>query len=124
MTTPITAFYETSLTLPAVRFGYVLAERSVFYDALALGVPFDPFGTFALARLSSTSWRVTFAKPVRDYPPMRLRECYVFSPALTVHSVTPSVNGGTGHITSVDIVTSEQGPTTYTLTIYGTEVVP
>lgn len=111
---------------------YVTETTSIYVSSgLTLGVPFyvemaSPsgcFGSFTLARLGPTSWRATFVSPVYDTPPLRLRECYVFSPALTVHSVTPTVDSGTGHITSVDIVTSEQGPITYTLTIYGTEVV-
>ena len=112
-------FYATPQN---ARFFYGTRLGNPFYDALTTGVPFNAFGTFTLSRLSPTSWRATFVSPVYDYPPMRLTPCYVFSPSLTVISVTPTLNGG-GRITSVDIVTTEQGPYTYTLTIYGSEVV-
>ena len=113
------AFYVSNLDYPTPRFTKGSLLGNAFYDALGIGLPF--VASFTLARLSSTSWRATFAKPVYDYPPMRLRECYVFSPELTVQSVSPSVDVGSGRINYVDIVTSEQGPVTYTLTIYGAE---
>lgn len=107
---------------PAERFTSGVIAGRAFYDALGAGDVYDWSGSFTLTRLGPTSWRVTFAAPMYNHPPLGLKECYVFSPALTVRQVTRALNGN-GHVTSVDLVTSEQSPTTYTLTVYGGEEV-
>ena len=121
-----TAFYVDGAAtptpdFPSPRFAYGLRLGIPFYDALTAGVPFACFPSVTLARLGPTSWRATFSAPVLNTPPLTLPACYVFSPSLQVRQLIPVLDG-LGHATAVDIITLEQGPYTYTLTIYGTEL--
>lgn len=112
------AFYVIAANQPTPRFSDGFALGLPVYDALTTGVPF--IAAFTLARTSSTSWRATFASPVLNIPPLNIPACYTFSPALEVRQLVPVLNGQ-GNATAVDIITLEQGPVTYTLTIYGLE---
>lgn len=113
------AFYiRRTLDYPDPLFSDGIFLGNAFYDALGAGTPF--IASFTLARTSSTSWRATFANPVLNIPPLNIPACYAFSPALEVRQLVPVLNGQ-GNATAVDIITLEQGPVTYTLTIYGLE---
>ena len=114
-----TPWYIDPALQPAPRWGYGLQLGTAWYDALGSGEVFGSVG-FTLTRTGPTNWTVTFVGPALNTPPLSLAQCYVFSPSLEVRTITPVLNG-LGQITAVNLVTSEQGPFTYTLTIYGTE---
>ena len=114
-----TPWYVDPALQPAPRWGYGLRLGTAWYDALGTGEPFVPYAPFVLTRTSATSWRATFAEPIYDDPPISLTGCYAFSPQLTVERVLPERDQA-GRVIGVNVHTSEQGPYTYTLTIYGT----
>lgn len=114
-----TPWYIDPAQQPAPRWTYGLRLGRSWYDALGTGLPWVPYGSMTLTRTSATTWRATFAQPLHDDPPLRQPACYVFLPSLVVEQVIPATDVN-GRVTSVHIQTAEQGPYTYTLTVYGT----
>jgi hypothetical protein len=106
-------------TLPPATFSRTQISTNSFYTEMQRLYDSGPV-PFTLARTSATSWRATFDRPVLNSPPLTIPACYVFSPSLEVKQLQPNLNG-LGQATYVDIITLEQGPFTYTLTIHGTE---
>ena len=112
------AFYVTA---PSVAFAHpILTLIGGSFAVQMQGLYNSGPVPFVLTRTSSTSWRATFIDPILNSPVIPLTPCYVFSPTLEVKQIIPNLNG-LGQVTYVDIITLEQGPFTYTLTIHGTE---
>jgi hypothetical protein len=113
------AFYVTA---PSVAFAHpILTLIGRSFRANLQGYTSGPV-PFTLTRTGTNNWTATFSAPVLNAPPLVLPQCYVFSPSLEVRQIVPVLNGF-GQATAVNITTLEQGPFTYTLTIYGTESV-
>lgn len=108
--------------IPSDRWGYAQVATRVVrdkYALMAIGSPPSASPSVEISSVVSTSpttWRVTFSIPVLDNVALRAIVNYVFSPALTVVSITPEAVADPNY---VDITTSEQlDGQSYTLTIH------